>query len=95
MFLTTNSSPPLEQSLIVDDGDELLSINGKDLDGLSGQQICNMVENREDNQINVTFYLAKKDMPSRRCRVVLKKAESVATPNASTVKPQLSPSLTP
>jgi hypothetical protein len=75
MFLTTRSSSPLVQSLIVDNGDELLSINGKDLDGLSGQQIRCMVENREDNQKHVTFYLAKKDMPSRRCRVVLRIAQ--------------------
>ena len=66
------------QSLIVDEGDELLAINGKDLAGLPGQQIHDMVENPDSKDNLTTFFLSKKDMPSRRCRVVLKRASSTA-----------------
>ena len=85
MFLTTSSSSTLVQSLVVDNGDELLSIDGKDLDGLSEQQIRCMVQNCEDNQTHVTLFLVKKDMPSRRCRVALRIgiAKSGATPDTS------------
>ena len=72
------------QSLIVDDGDELIAINGKDLAGFSGQQIHDMVENPNSKDSLVTFFLAKKDTPSRRCRVVLKRASN-GTPNTSLV----------
>jgi hypothetical protein len=74
------------QSLIVDEGDELLAINGKDLAGLSSQQIHDMVENPASKDTLVTFFLSKKDMPSRRCRVVLKRASNgTVTPNTSMV----------
>jgi len=63
------------QCLIIDVGDEVLALNGQDLAATTDAQVAAALDPAGHSQKLVTFFLAKKDMPSRRCRVVLKRKE--------------------
>ena len=65
---------PAAQCLIIDVGDEVLAVNGKDVVGSTAPQILEHLEPLNKFESLVTIFLAKRDMPARRCRVVLKRA---------------------
>jgi hypothetical protein len=67
----------------MDVGDEVLSVNSKAIENQSAATIKEYLESPENNM--VTLFLAKKDMPSRRCRVVLKRGVSTLRKSADDV----------
>ena len=66
-------------------GDEVLALNGQDVVGSTASQVYETLEPKMHRQNLVTFFLAKKDMPSRRCRVVLKRTQDAASAYTSPV----------
>jgi hypothetical protein len=59
--------------MIIDVGDEVTNVDGKDLLGITAADLRNLFEPVAKREAPVAILLSKKDAPSRSCRVVLKR----------------------